>query len=216
MSLSVLGDGFVEAIDSNTLAGIANNQRVQTGGRIAGQFIQVPVLEAPGNNRGGRFGWKNQQASLLSFAAGAYLNEQGITSRLQPTDTTTVCKTTTDPEDQIGTDGKSDTDHLLNSCGQRRCRRWIRWWPTADAQAGSRLFAETGCALCHLTSFHGAGCFGQQGYPSLQRLPAARRRHGRWNCAERSAGYGEQIPDGAAVGTTYSRSPDARRNITHA
>ena len=43
-SLNVLGDGFVEAIDSNTLLAIANNQPNQSGGRIAGQFIQVPLL----------------------------------------------------------------------------------------------------------------------------------------------------------------------------
>src|SRR5205085_11899047 len=45
-SLNTLGDGFVEAIDSNTLLSIANNQPSQSGGQIAGQFIQVPVLEA--------------------------------------------------------------------------------------------------------------------------------------------------------------------------
>src|SRR5256885_8211377 len=32
----------------------------------------------------GRFGWKDQHASLLSFSADAYLNEMGITNRLQP------------------------------------------------------------------------------------------------------------------------------------
>src|SRR5205814_7380579 len=78
---NTLGDGFVEAIDSNTLAGIANAQPGQSGGAIAGQFIQVPVAEANGTLRGGRFGWKNQQASLLSFASDAYLNEQGITNK---------------------------------------------------------------------------------------------------------------------------------------
>src|SRR5215510_13099206 len=98
-SLNTLGDGFVEAINSNTLVAIANNEFNQTGGRINPLVIQVPVLEAPGNNRVGRFGWKNQMASLLSFASDAYLNEQGITNRLGPSDFTTVCKVTTDPED---------------------------------------------------------------------------------------------------------------------
>src|ERR1051325_3969654 len=58
-SLNLLGDGFVEAIDSNTLNAIAQNQPAA----MRGQVIQVPVLEAPGNNRVGRFGWKNQHAS---------------------------------------------------------------------------------------------------------------------------------------------------------
>ena len=70
MSLNTLGDGFVEAIDDNTLQAIAREQRMTSGGKIAGEFIQVPVLEASGQPlRGGRFGWKNQHASLLSFSA---------------------------------------------------------------------------------------------------------------------------------------------------
>ena len=60
-SLNALGDGFVEAIDSNTLVAIANGQ--PSG--MHGQFIEVPVAEAGGLVRGGRFGWKNQRASLL-------------------------------------------------------------------------------------------------------------------------------------------------------
>src|SRR5262249_23753934 len=53
----VLGDGFVEAIDSNTLFQISQNQPAQSGGFIAGTFIQVPVAESGGLVRGGRFGW---------------------------------------------------------------------------------------------------------------------------------------------------------------
>src|SRR5437016_1943537 len=85
-SLNVLGDGFVEAIDSNTLVAISNGQ----ASNMRGQFIQVPVLEATGQIRGGRFGWKNQQASLLSFASDAYLNEQGITNRFNLTENTSL------------------------------------------------------------------------------------------------------------------------------
>src|SRR5262249_17491635 len=83
MSTNVLGNGFVEAINSNTLVNIANGQPQRSGGQISGHIIQVPVDESPGNNRVGRFGWKNQHASLLSFSGDAYLNEIGITNRLQ-------------------------------------------------------------------------------------------------------------------------------------
>src|SRR5262245_26501013 len=81
-SLNLLGDGFVEAINSNTLVAIANNEVAQSGGRINPLVIQVPVLEAPGNNRVGRFGWKNQMASLLSFSGDAYINEMGISNQI--------------------------------------------------------------------------------------------------------------------------------------
>ena len=152
-SLNVLGDGFVEAIDSNTLNNIANAQPGQSGGLIVGQFIQVPVAEAGGAVRGARFGWKNQQASLLSFSSDAYINEMGITNRFAPTDFTTVCKTTTDPEDVTGADGLNDIDRFA------RFMRATQAPPqdtalaaTADAQTGAGLFNQIGCNICHVTT----------------------------------------------------------------
>src|SRR4029077_1227002 len=47
-ALNTLGDGFVEAIDDNTLRNIAQRQIELTAGRIHGQAVEVPVLEAPG------------------------------------------------------------------------------------------------------------------------------------------------------------------------
>ena len=150
---NVLGDGFVESIDSNTLASIANNQPGQSGGQIAGEFIQVPVFESNNAVRGGRFGWKNQQASLLSFSADAYVNEQGVTNRLQPTDTTTVCKTTTDPEDQPGSDGLADIDHFARFMRASQAPpRDTALAATSDAQTGAALFHNIGCDICHVSS----------------------------------------------------------------
>src|SRR5215467_3347526 len=150
---NVLGDGYVESIDSNTLLAIANNQPGQSGGQIAGQFIQVPVAEANGALRGGRFGWKNQQASLLSFAADAYVNEQGVTSRLQPTDSTNVCDTVADPEDPTGADGLEDIDHFARFMRATQAPpRDTVLAATADAVAGSNLFNQIGCNICHVTS----------------------------------------------------------------
>src|SRR5205823_3871327 len=102
---NTLGDGFVEATDDNTFRSIADAQATLTGGKIAGQIIMVPVAEAKGTTRVGRFGWKNQHASLVSFAADAYLNEMGITSPLQPNENTSMglsvaaFDTVRDPED---------------------------------------------------------------------------------------------------------------------
>jgi CxxC motif-containing protein (DUF1111 family) len=67
MSQNTLGDGFVEAIDSNTLVAIARGQSAESGGLIADQVIQVELPEAPGKIRVGRFGWRtNKRASLGS------------------------------------------------------------------------------------------------------------------------------------------------------
>jgi CxxC motif-containing protein (DUF1111 family) len=152
-SLNVLGDGFVEAIDSNTLFQISLNQPNQSGGQIAGQFIQVPVFEAGGALRGARFGWKNQMASLLSFSSDAYLNEQGITNRFNATDNTTVCKTTADPEDETGADGLNDIDRFTRFMRATQVPpRDTALAATGDAQAGAQLFNAIGCNICHVTS----------------------------------------------------------------
>ena len=81
-SLNTLGDGFVEAITDGTLISIAAKQKGITNQEVHGLVITVPVLEADGKLRVGRFGWKNQHASLLSFSGDAYLNEIGITNKL--------------------------------------------------------------------------------------------------------------------------------------
>ena len=149
--LNTLGDGFVEAIDDNTLLTIAANQAQSTHGRIHGEPVQVNLFEANGQKRVGRFGWKDQHASLLSFSADAYLNEIGITSRLRPTDTTTVCKTTTDPEDQPDSLGLADIDHFAQFMrGTQVPPRDAVLAATSDAQAGQLLFAKIGCATRHV------------------------------------------------------------------
>src|SRR5262245_52187384 len=83
-SRNVLGDGFVEAIADSTFTSIRNSQPAG----MQGQIINVPILEASGFTRVGRFGWKGQHGSLLSFAAYAYLNEMGITSPMMPDENT--------------------------------------------------------------------------------------------------------------------------------
>lgn len=153
-SLNTQGDGFVEAINSNTLVAIANAQPGQSGGQIAGQFIQVPVLEAPGNIRGGRFGWKNQHASLLSFSGDAYLNEMGITNRLVPAENTSMGRsvaaidTVPDPEDT-----ENDIDAFTAFMRSTKAvPRDTALGATADAIAGSQLFDQIGCNICHVRS----------------------------------------------------------------
>src|SRR6201998_561357 len=111
-ALNTLGDGFVEAIDDKTLIAISEAQPELTEGRIHGEVVQAPIFEAPGQTRVGRFGWKDQHSSLLSFIADAYVNEMGITNRLRPKDVTTVLKTTKDPEDVPDDLGLADIDHV--------------------------------------------------------------------------------------------------------
>src|ERR1700730_6023894 len=83
LSLAIFGDGLVEAVPDATFVAIA--------ARNHGEAIQVPVLEASTTvTEVGKFGWKDQHSSLLSFASDAYVNEMGITNQLNPVESTTV------------------------------------------------------------------------------------------------------------------------------
>jgi CxxC motif-containing protein (DUF1111 family) len=153
MSLNTLGDGFVEAIADETLADIADRQARNTRGAIAGELTRVPVAEAPGAFRVGRFGWKDQHASLVSFSADAYLNEMGITSPLQPTENTSMGASlaaydrVADPED----DGDDIEIFARFMRATKAPSRDAALAATADAQRGAQLFESVGCANCHVS-----------------------------------------------------------------
>jgi CxxC motif-containing protein (DUF1111 family) len=150
ISTNTLGDGYVEAISNDTLLAIRDAQPAA----IRGTAILVPVLEGDGTDRVGRFGWKNQYASLVSFAADAYVNEMGVTSPLIPDENTMNGKwvgygsgydLVPDPEDD-GTDVKAFAAFM------RGTKAPSRGPITADVQAGGLLFTQVGCAGCHVAS----------------------------------------------------------------
>jgi CxxC motif-containing protein (DUF1111 family) len=150
LSNSTLGSGFVEAVDDATLTAIADGQCKQWRGEICGLALRVPVLEAPGQTRVGRFGWKSQHASLLSFSADAYLNEIGVTNRLLPDEVTRLCNTVREPNDAPGPDGQSNIDRFARFMRATKApARDARVAGTPEAQAGQQLFSGIGCAGCH-------------------------------------------------------------------
>jgi CxxC motif-containing protein (DUF1111 family) len=152
-SLSLLGDGFVEAVDDSTLTNISQQQCKKDHGRICGMALQVPILEAPGETRVGRFGWKDQHASLLSFAGDAYLNEMGITNPLLPDEITNLCNTASEPNDTPGADGLADIDHFARFVRATKApARDAQQAATPAAQKGEALFAKIGCEICHVAA----------------------------------------------------------------
>ena len=153
IALNLLGDGFVEAIADQTLLDLQRNQCKKSKGKICGQVLYVPILEAPGKTGLGKFGWKDQHASLLSFAGDAYLNEMGITNKLLPTEVTLLCNTVREPNDVPGANGLEHIDEFA---------RFIRATEapapdaqaagTPDAQIGQEFFNKIGCASCHVST----------------------------------------------------------------
>ena len=151
LSLNLLGDGFVEAVADQTLIDLAEQQCKSSHRKICGQVLQVPIVEAPGQMSVGRFGWKDQHASLLSFAGDAYLNEMGITNRLQPDEVTKLCNTAPEPNDTPGPDGLSDIDHFARFIRATKAPgRDSQLASSTIAKKGNSLFDKIGCATCHV------------------------------------------------------------------
>src|SRR5882724_10418627 len=157
MTTNVLGLGFVEAISNTTLQNIPNSQ--PSG--MKGQVVTVPVFEAPGQFRIGRFGWKSQLASLVSFSSDAYLNEMGITNRFNLSEVTTLCDDVPDnapcvgvtPSTNCGEDPDNDIELFARFMRASRApSRDTGLAATADAQTGASLFHSVGCDICHITT----------------------------------------------------------------
>ena len=150
-SLNLLGDGFVEAIADQTLFDLARDQCKKSKRKICGQVLRVPIVEAAGKTGVGKFGWKDQHASLLSFAGDAYLNEMGITNKLFPTEVTLLCNTVREPNDVPGADGLEHIDQFTRFIRATEApARDSQQARTPSAELGAELFVKIGCADCHV------------------------------------------------------------------
>lgn len=150
ISTNTLGAGFVEAVANETLLAIRDAQP----SAIRGLALSAPVLEASSVTRVGRFGWKSQHASLLSFAADAYLNEMGITSPLFPEENTSSGRnvgfgTPFDPLPEPEDEGE-DVEAFANF--MRSTKAPSRGPITANVTAGETLFRQVGCSGCHIST----------------------------------------------------------------
>ena len=152
-SLNVLGDGFVEATDDATFLLIRDSQPLN----MRGTAIFNSTLEAPNEQRFSRFSWKGSVASLLSFSAGAYLLEQGITSPLLRNESTSLGRSVTafdpvpDPEDtggpmNFGEDVEAFTRFMRSTKAPPRDRALV---PNDEDDPGSALFDNLQCSVCH-------------------------------------------------------------------
>src|SRR5215468_1366508 len=152
-TLNTIGDGFIEAIDSNAIEAV----RLAQPAGFVGTRIDVPVVEAGGLTRTARFGWKNQHSSLQSFSGDAYLNEMGITNPFDGNGGTAennslgasvaAFDSVADPED--------DGDDVVAFANFMRATRAPGSGPiTAAAQRGETLFVQIACSICHTPSFN--------------------------------------------------------------
>jgi len=152
-STPLFGLGLIEAIPDDAI--LRNVRRSPMDG-VLGKVSKVADA-ATGKTLIGRLGWKAQQATLLSFAGDAYLNEMGITSRLFPvenapngnTQLLAQYDTVVDPEDVVDpATGRGDIDRVADFM------RYLGAPPrpplSNSAAMGRSVFQNTGCAVCHV------------------------------------------------------------------
>src|ERR1700752_1438268 len=169
ITLSTLGDGFIECLSNTSLQ---NNVAAQPAAQ-RGVLSQVPVTEAGNALRFGRFGWKAQHARLVSFAGDAYLNEMCITNPFDgfggrssdapdagthenPASTAegVINVTFPSPFDPVA-DPEDDGDDVLAFADFMAAARAPRRQQPIPAAAtrGDSLFTSVGCAVCHTRTF---------------------------------------------------------------
>jgi CxxC motif-containing protein (DUF1111 family) len=201
----LFGAGLVEAIpDAAIRAGEDPTDR--NGDGVRGRVALV-IDSATKQQRVGRFGWKNQHATLLAFAGDAYLFEMGITNDLVPDETAAGISPqklaecdkipgNEDPRDPIT--GRRGIDNFANF--MRFLAPLDRLNGGQDAQRGAQLFNEIGCAACH-TPVMMTGP--NPAMPALDRRPVAIYS----DLLLHDIGTGDNIPQGAANGNEFRSAP---------
>ena len=155
---SSMAFGLVEAIPDGQIAANADEFDMNSDG-VSGRVHYVRPLEAAPDSplRAGRFGWKAQVATVLTFSADASRNEMGLTNRLVPSENPpngdfvrlAECDTVADPEDMADTEGFHFIDRVTDF------QRLLAPPPQTPKSGmdGEALFNQVGCAQCHVANF---------------------------------------------------------------
>lgn len=148
---ALFGIGLIEAIDDQDIVDNANNQPVG----LTGIVHWVTPLEG-GPARAGRFGWKGDVSTVLSFSGDAALNELGLTNALLPVENAPngdpvllgLCDSVADPEDAPDGLGVTAIDRFTDY------QRLLAPPPQTprSGMTGEALFEAVGCADCHLST----------------------------------------------------------------
>lgn len=155
VTTSTLGLGLLEAIPDADLLFYVNNP---PSPNVSGRAHMVTPLETPaGPTRVGRFGWKAQVATVLSFSGDAALNEMGFTNRLVPTENApngnqallALYDLIPDPEDGPDGQGLHFIDRITSF------QRLLAPPPQTprSGMTGEQLFTTVGCTDCHVATY---------------------------------------------------------------
>jgi len=152
--IPVFGAGLVEAIPDEAILALEDPED-RDGDGIRGRAARITDVET-GRERIGRFGWKAQHASLLSFSGDAYRNEMGITNDLFPEEVALgidperlrLCSPTRGVEDVRNRQTRlRGIDNFANF--MRFLAPIERGLADSSGQTGEGLFQSVGCVSCH-------------------------------------------------------------------
>src|SRR5688572_31595383 len=152
--IPLFGAGLVEAIPDDTIAALEDPSDRDRDG-VSGRAARIVDL-ATGERRIGRFGWKAQHATLLTFGADAYRNEMGITNDVFSAELAygvtaermRACDPIADPEDIA--DPRTRRRGIDNFASFMRFLGPVARNGSSDlTRAGEQTFAAIGCATCH-------------------------------------------------------------------
>ena len=184
--IPLFGAGLVEAILDDAILALEDPDD-RDGNGVSGRAARVLDL-ATGQMRVGRFGWKAQHATLLTFGADAYRNEMGITNDIFATelavgvsdDRMRVCDPIPDPEDVA--DPATRRRGIDNFASFMRLpRHRPRGASDGRPRSGEQIFDVIGCTACHVPKL-------PTGSESrIQSSIAARSRSSRICCSTTSA-----------------------------
>jgi CxxC motif-containing protein (DUF1111 family) len=155
MPIPLFGAGLVEAVADETLLAL-EDPFDRNGDGISGRAAIVTDV-ATGQRRVGRFGWKAQIATLLTFAGDAYTNEMGITNDMFPLEPLggisqarlRECDMVKDPEDLVDPrTGKRAIDNF--EAFMKFLAPLARGVITDQVRTGEQVFTAIGCSSCHV------------------------------------------------------------------
>ncbi|MDB4633131.1 hypothetical protein OAG01_01670, partial [bacterium] len=154
-TLGSMGYGLIEAIPDEAIEANADPDDLDGDG-VRGFVHWVHALEdASGPARAGRFGWKAQLPTVMSFSVDAAHNEIGLTSPLLMDDNaanqtpgTGDCDTVAEPE-------VSDLESSSYLREVEAFQRYMAPPPQSprSGMTGEVIFNAIGCNVCHVRSF---------------------------------------------------------------
>ena len=155
---SSMAFGLIEALSDASIAANEDPEDSNNDG-ISGRVHWVLPLESSPSDplRAGRFGWKAQVATVLSFSADATRNELGVTNALIPTESApngdaallASCDTVADPEDVPNASGYTFIERVTHF------QRYLAEPPQTpkSGMSGENVFNAIGCNKCHVAEW---------------------------------------------------------------